>query len=313
MSLQSINADISYKQKRKMPEGLKLLLVISPLILYIFTFYYVPLFGWCLAFFDYKPGQSLTQMPFVGLRHFTMVFTDGEDLLRVLRNTLMMSFLGILSTPLPVLFSVLLNEIKNNKYKKLVQTTTTLPNFISWIIVFGLAFGIFSSEGMLNSLLESIGLDPIKSPGILGNNNTVWIFQWALGTWKSLGWGAIIYLASITSIDSELYDAAKVDGANRFQTILHVTLPGLYSTYLVLLLLGISNILNNGFDQFFVFYNPLVADRIEVLDYYVYKVGIITNNYSFSTALGISKTMISIILLFTANQISKRLRGETIV
>lgn len=296
-----------------MPSGLKLLLIISPLILYIFAFYYVPLLGWGLAFFDYKPGLALSKMPFAGLQNFTKIFEDGGDLVRVLRNTLVMSFLGILSTPLPVLFSIMLNEIKSSKYKKLIQTTTTLPNFISWIIVFGLAFGIFSSEGMLNSMLISIGMNPVASPGIMGNGKAVWIFQWALGTWKSLGWGAIIYLATISGIDSELYDAVRVDGANRLQTILNVTIPGLYSTYLVLLLLAISNILNNGFDQFFVFYNPLVADRIEVLDYYVYKVGIITNNYSFSTALGISKTIISITLLFIANQVSKQLRGESIV
>lgn len=147
----------------------------------------------------------------------------------------------------------------------------------------------------------------------LGNNDIAWGFQWALATWKSLGWNAIIYIAAITGIDSELYDAVHVDGANRWQTIWHVTVPGLYSTFFVLLLLQISNILSNGFDQYFVFYNPLTADKLEVLDYYVYKIGVLTNNYPQSIALGMFKTIISVTLLFGANKLSQKMRGESIV
>jgi ABC-type polysaccharide transport system permease subunit len=148
---------------------------------------------------------------------------------------------------------------------------------------------------------------------IMSNNSAVWIFQWALATWKFLGWGAIIYIAAIAGIDTELYDAAQVDGANRLQVIRYITLPNLASTYIVLLLLAISNVLNNGFEQYFLFYNPLVADRIQVLDYYVYKVGLLLNDYPVSTAIGMSKTLISVMLLFTANFLSKKLRGDSIV
>ncbi len=308
----SKNIDLT-THKRHMPDGLKLFLMILPFVIFIFALYYVPLFGWIFAFFDYKPGIPLSKTPYVGLEHFAQVVRDGGELLRVLRNTIVISFLGVLSSPLPIVFSLLLNEIGNSKYKKLVQTTTTLPNFISWIILFGLAFSILSYEGMYNNLLQILGLNRIPPPGILGNVDAVWVFQWALGTWKHLGWGAIIYLATIAGLDKELFDAAKIDGANRFQVIMNVTVPGLYSTYLVLLLLQISNMLNNGFDQFFVFFNPLVADKIEVLDYYVYKIGFLANDYPLSTAMGMSKSLISISLLFTANALSKRLRGESIV
>ena len=147
----------------------------------------------------------------------------------------------------------------------------------------------------------------------LGNGKIVWIFQLLLHIWKTLGWSAIIYIAAISGIDSELYDAASVDGASRFQKIRYVTVPGLYSTFFVLLLLSISNILNNGFDQYFVFFNALVADKIEVLDYYVYKIGILTNDYSLSIAIGMFKSFISVTLLFLANALSRRVRGESIV
>jgi putative aldouronate transport system permease protein len=224
-----------------------------------------------------------------------------------------MSFLGILGSPFPAIFAILLSEIKSKKFSKLIQTATTLPNFISWVIVFSLAFSFFSNDGFVNSMMARFNIHHQEGSGILGNNDAVWLFQWGLQCWKGLGWGAIIYLATIAGIDTALYDAAKVDGANRFQAIIHITVPGLFMTYLVLLLLGISNMLNNGFDQYFVFYNALVADKIEVLDYYVYKVGMLSNDYSLSTALGMAKTIISLILLFTANNISQALRGERLV
>lgn len=304
-------ADLSMRNKKK-PDGLKLFLMAIPFVIFVFAFSYVPLFGWVYAFFDYTPGIPLFQNQFIGFESFITIYQSGGELLRVLRNTMVLSFLGILSSPLPVIFAILLNEVKNSKFRKLIQTTTTFPNFISWIVVSSLGFALFSGDGVYNMLLNKLGL-PTPTTNILGNNDLAWVFQWAISTWKNLGWGAIIYIATISGIDSELYDAANVDGANRFQTIMNVTVPGLYSTYFVLLLLGISNMLSNGFEQFFVFFNPLVADKIEVLDYYVYKIGMLTNDYPQATALGMAKTLISVALLFTANFLSKRLRGNSIV
>lgn len=301
-----------HERVKRWPSGLKLFLMSLPCIIFIFAFNFVPLFGWFYAFTNYKPGLQLADIHFTGLTSFINIFKGDDELLTVLRNTMVMSFISIITSPLAVIFAVFLNEVRNSKFQKLVQTTTTLPNFISWIIVYSLCFSIFSTDGMMNNLLNLLHL-PVPKTSILSNDNAVWFFQWALATWKNLGWGAIIYIAGIAGIDVQLYDAAKIDGANRIQTIVSVTLPGLVDTYMVLLLLGIGNILSNGFDQYFVFYNALVADKIQVLDYYVYKVGIMLNNYPLSTAIGILKTFISLALLFTANVISKKLRGNTII
>lgn len=313
MELQAV-AEIPFgtrQKKRLNRNGLLLFLMALPFVAAVIAFSYVPLFGWAYAFYNYKVGYALSHMEFVGFDNFIKIFHERREVFRVLRNTLVMSSFGILSSPFPVIFAILLNEIKSSKFKRFVQTVTTFPNFISWIIVFSLFFSIFSIDGLINTAIRHFHLGD-GNFNLLGNNSAVWWFQWAAGTWKSLGWGAIIYLAAISGIDTELYDAAKVDGANRFKSILHITIPGLYSTYLVLLLLSVSNLLNNGLDQFFVFYNPLVADRIEVLDYYVYKIGIYTNDYSYATAIGMWKTLISVMLLFSVNSMAKRLRGESI-
>lgn len=292
-------------------ESRQLFLAALPFVCFVFAFSYVPLFGWLYAFSDYRTGMSLFDINFVGMQHFQTIWNNRRELFRVLRNTFVLSMLGLLFSPLPAVFAIMINEIRSKKIRKLVQTVTTLPNFISWIVVFTLAFAMFSTDGMVNGVLRKSG---VETPfNLLGNAKAAWIFQWALGTWKSLGWNAIIYIAAIAGIDTELYDAADVDGAGRLQKIIHVTIPGLYSTYFVLLLLAISNILSNGFDQYFVFYNPLTADKLEVLDYYVYKIGVLTNDYPQSISLGMFKTVVSVTLLFGANRLSKRLRGESIV
>lgn len=289
-----------------------LLLLALPFIVMTFLFNYIPLFGWVYAFFDYKPGIPLSQTGFVGLKYFVMSFTEWNQLKNVMINTLVMSFLGLALTPLPVLFAVFLQEIRWGFFKKFVQTFTTLPNFISWIIVFGIFFSIFSVEGLFNELMLKWGW--LDAPtNVLGNAAIAWYVQTLLSLWKSLGWGAIIYLAAIAGIDAHLYEAARVDGAGRWRCMWHITLPGLAPTYLVLLILQISMFLSNGFDQYFVFYNPLVASKLEVLDYFVYKVGILGRSYSYSVALGIWKTAISITLLFFANAVARKIRGNSIV
>ena len=297
--------------RTKNREGVKLLLLALPFVIFVAAFSYVPLFGWAYAFTDYRVGMSLTEANFVGMEIFLAIWQNRNEFFRVMRNTFALSFIGLIFSPLPMVFAIMINEVRSTKFKKFVQTVTTLPNFISWIVVFTLAFAMFSSDGMVNNVIRAFGGTQTINP--LGDNDHAWMFQWALATWKTLGWSAIIYIASIAGIDQELYNAAQVDGANRFQQILHVTIPGLQPTFFVLLLLQISNILSNGFDQYFIFYNPLTADKLEVLDYYVYKIGVLTNNYPQSIALGMFKTIVSIVLLFSANGISKKLRGESIV
>lgn len=315
MSVKKSETALAERIGRKKLRGIKYLLLAVPFLIYVFTFSYVPLVGWIYSVFDYKIGQKFLDfgsMVFVGLGNFQKLFTERSEVLRVLRNTLALSALGLLATPVPVVFAIMFNEIKNSKFKKIVQTATTLPNFISWIIVYGVAFAFFSVNGFVSVLMQKIGIQP-PVMGILGDVDHTWVLQWILGIWKSFGWSAIIYIAAITGIDSELYDAAKVDGANKIQSILHITIPGIMPTYVVMFLLAVSNILSNGFDQYFMFYNPMVADKIEVLDYYVYKVGFYINDYSYSITLGMLKSILGIVLLFTANALSKKIRGESIV
>ncbi len=297
------------RDKRR--QRLTVTLMAIPFIIIVFLFSYIPLFGWIYSFFNYKPGIPLNKTPFVGLEYFKLIITD-TDMLRVLGNTLVMSFLGVACSVLPVVFAIMISEVRISFVGRLVQSVTTLPNFISWVIVYSLAYTMFSTDGVLNSLLLNLGLiqEPTK---ILSNGDAVWFFQTALGIWKSLGWNAIIYLAAIAGIDGELYDAADIDGAGRLGRTLYVTLPGLAPTYFVLLLLSVSNLLSVGFEQYLVFYNSLVADKIEVIDYYVYRLGIITSDYSYGTAIGMTKSLISIVLLFLVNRLSKKVRGHSIL
>ncbi len=293
-------------------ERIVLTLLALPFIVFVLAFSYVPLFGWILAFINYKPGLKIWDCDFSGLYYFKLIFQDWYKMASVLKNTLAMSFLGLICTPLPAVFAIFLSELPSVRFKKVVQTLTTIPNFISWVIIYALAYALFSTEGVLNQILLNAGIIE-KAGNVLGNSNAVWGFQTALNVWKGLGWNAIIYFAAIAGIDSELYDAAGVDGAGRFQKILHITVPGISSTFFVLLLLQVSNLLALGIDQYLAFYNSMVADKILVLDLYVYRLGLITQDYSYATAVGIFKSLISIILLFSVNGLSKKLRGESLV
>ena len=283
-----------------------------PCVIFFIMFSYVPLFGWLYAFFDYKPAVSLFQCDFVGLKYFKRLFAEPE-VWTALRNTLALSFLGMLTSPLSVIFAILLTEFKSLKFQKTIQTVTTFPNFISWIIIYSIALIFFSvDDGALNKVLLSLGW--IDQPtNLLANKDAVWPLQTILGIWKGLGFGSIVYFAAISGIDGELYDAASVDGAGRFQKIWHIKVPGVMPTFVVLFLLGIGGILNSGFEQLYVFYNPAVHETIQTLDLYVYKIGIERNSYSFSTAIGITKTLVSLVLLTFANWTAKKVRGNAIL
>jgi ABC-type polysaccharide transport system permease subunit len=283
-----------------------------PFVLFVFAFSYVPLHGWIYAFYNYIPGIPLFKNEFIGFDNFAYIIKDFVNIRRVLLNTFAFYFLGLAASVVPVFLAIMLTEAGSSKFKKLVQTTTTLPNFISWVIVFSLAYNIFYSEGVLNKVLIGLGVTE-KSIMLLANADAVYFFQAFLGIWKGAGWGSIIYLAAIAGIDPELYDAAAVDGAGRWGKIRHITLPGIAPTYFVLLILAISNLLSVGLEQYLVFSNNMVQRKIEVLDFYVFRVGLANRDYSYAIAIGILKTIISIILLFSANKLSRKVRGESII
>lgn len=291
---------------------MSLLFMAIPLLILVFVFAYLPLYGWIYSFFRYQPGVPLANTEFVGFKYFIMVFSRGNDSLNAIKNTLIFSVLNILVSPLPIVFAIMLSEVKKSKFSKIVQTVTSFPNFISWVLVYSVFFSFLSNEGLINEILIKTGLIK-ESMNVLANENIVYIFQTLVGIWKNLGWSAIIYIAAISSIDQELYCAAEVDGAGRFGKIIHITLPGVMSTFIVLLLLAVGNMLNNGFEQYYVFKNPVTEQTIEVLDTFLYRVGLGRAQYAYSIAVGMFKSVVSIILLFTVNFISKRTRGESII
>ena len=296
-------------------QGKKLVLLILPFLVLCFLFSYFPLHGWIYAFYDYRAPLKLSQCEFVGGKWFLTLFsnkTQVSQLMVVMKNTFALSFLGIATSFLPVLFAIFLNEIKCKWCKNIVQTITTIPNFISWTLVYAIAFALFSTTGMVNSLLMRLGIieTAIK---FLDSNEHVWLSMILWSMWKGMGWNAIMYLAAIAGIDQELYEAARVDGAGRFQLMRSITIPSLLPTYFVMLMLSIANFLSNGMDQYYVFQNAFNKTSIQVLDLYVYNIGMTGKSLSLATAIGILKSLVSLTLLFSVNTISKKVRGESIV
>ncbi len=303
------------EDKMEMQEKYRLFLMMLPVLLLSFVFAYLPIYGWRFAFFDYRIGDKLSAENFVGFQWFqTLVSNEAtrSDIFRVLRNTLAMSGLGILTSWLPIAFAVLLAEIPSSKFQRFVQTFTTIPNFISWVLVYAIAYAIFSTDGFINSFLSNV-LHQTATTDYLASADHIWLKMLLWGTWKGIGWSAIIYIAGIAGIDQQLYEAASVDGANRFHRMWHITIPGLLPTYMVMLLMSIAGILSNGMEQYLVFSNPMNKSVIEVLDLYVYNIGIGNGQIPLSTVVGITKSLVGVILLFGANGISKMLRGESII
>ncbi|MGN1368368.1 MAG: ABC transporter permease [Aristaeellaceae bacterium] len=293
----------------------QLFLMLLPFIALVAVFAYLPLWGWRYAFFDYKVGDALTMDNFVGIKWFTELFKNPatvRDIVRVLRNTLAMSGLGIATSWLPMAFAIFLCEIKNLRFRRFVQTFTTVPNFISWVLVYAIATCIFSTDGFISSLMVSMGVWDQGVNMLMGESHT-WLKMLAWGLWKGIGWSAIVYISSISGIDQQLYEAATVDGAGRFARMWHITVPSLLPTFFVLLLMSVGNILSNGMDQYLVFENATNSSSIMVLDLYVYKLGIGQGQIPLSTVIGMTKSLVSVALLFTANGLSKKLRGESIM
>ena len=294
--------------------SIKLFLYVLPGLIIVFLFNYFSIWGWLFAFFQYKPGKSVFECEFVGWKNFTTLFGNQvmrNSLFRVLKNTFGIHLLGYMFTPLPMFFAIFLNEIKNVKFKKIVQTLTTLPHFIGWVVVYSLATTLFAPNGLINNLGIQWGL--LETPvNFLATNKHVWITQVLWQQWKGLGWSAIIYFAAIAGIDQELYEAAMVDGAGKMRRIWYITIPHLIPTYFTLLIMSIGNFLNTGYDQFLTFGNALNKEYIEVLDLYVYNLGIGGGQISYSVAVGIMKSFVAFVLFAFANFISKKVRGTSV-
>ena len=276
-------------------------LILLPAIIYLLIFKYQPMYGLIIAFKDFRAGKGIMGSPWVGLEHFRNLFTNG-DFLTALKNTIIVSFMKIIcGFPLPIILTLLLNELRARRYKGILQTIFTFPHFLSWVVVAGMCFNLFSGDGAINKLLTMSGL-PEQS--LLTDKGT---FRWMLvftAMWKESGWSPILYLAAITSIDTSIYEAARIDGANRFQQMIYVTLPGIAAMMATNLVLSCAHMMDAGFDQVFNMYNAAVFDVADIIDTYVYRISFQqTPNFGFSTAVGMFKGVVNLILILSVNKV----------
>lgn len=291
--------------KREIPFHLMLLLP----MLFLAVFSFAPLFGILMAFQDYIPTKGILQSRWVGLENFDFIFSLPSSR-QIFANTIIIS-LGKLAAGIivPVFFALLLNEIRVIAFKRTVQTIVYLPHFLSWVVLANVVSSILGFDGPINSLIQSMGHDPIL---FLGSN--VWFRPVIIlsDCWKEFGYGSIIYLSALTSIDPGLYESASLDGASRLQKIFYITLPMLVPTIVLMMALNLGNILNAGFDQIFNLYNPLVYETGDIIDTYVYRIGLIDMQYSLATAAGLIKSVIGFVLIMSSNLVSRKLVSRSI-
>ncbi|AIQ65587.1 putative multiple-sugar transport system permease YteP [compost metagenome] len=315
---ESVNSSTPRKKKsnglwKSFAEQKYLYLMSIPFVIWVFIFSYLPLWGWTMAFQNYKPSKSFGEQKWVGFDNFTRLFHD-ERFYLVLRNTLVMSGLGLVfGFIVPIVFAVMLNELRGNTFKRTVQTVSYLPHFVSWVVVAGIVSKMFSIDGgIVNQLLMWTHIidTPIQ---FMAQGKYFWGIVTASDLWKETGWNAIIYLAAITGIDKELYEASRVDGAGRFKQMFHITLPGIRSTVMVLLIMSIGHLIGIGFEKQFQLSNNLVTDYSEVLDIYALKYGIQIGHFSYGTAISMFTSVVSIILLLSANGLMKKFTKESIM
>lgn len=278
-------------------------LILLPAVIYLLIFKYQPMYGLIIAFKEFRAGKGIWGSPWVGLEHFQNLFTNG-DFVTALKNTIIVSFMKIIcGFPLPIILTLLLNELRARRYKGILQTIFTFPHFLSWVVVAGMCFNLFSGDGAINKLLEMAGL---PEQTLLTDKGT---FRWMLvftAMWKESGWSTILYLAAITSIDTSIYEAAKIDGANRFQQMIYVTLPGIAAMMATNLVLSCAHMMDAGFDQVFNMYNAAVFEVADIIDTYVYRISFQqTPNFGFSTAVGMFKGVVNLILILSVNKVVK--------
>ncbi|MDI9498900.1 MAG: ABC transporter permease subunit [Bacillota bacterium] len=286
-----------------------LLLMFLPVLAYYIIFHYGPMYGLQIAFRDFKPRRGFFGSEWVGMKHFIDFFT-GPYAWRLTRNTLALS-IGqlIFGFPLPIIFALLLNEVQNRVFKRVTQTVTYLPYFISLVVVAGLLVNFLAKDGVINDIIAFFGGERKSWLQEESAFRTIYI---ASGIWQQLGWGSIIYLAAIAGIDQELYEAARIDGAGRFKQALHITIPGIAPTIIILLILRMGTLMNIGFEKVILLYNASTYETADVISSYVYRIGIIENDFSFSTAVGLFNSVINFGLILISNRLSRKFSGTSL-
>ncbi|MFB9277844.1 ABC transporter permease [Cohnella cellulosilytica] len=281
-----------------------LYLLALPGLIFFLLFKYVPMWGIVISFQNFSPYKGLLNSEWVGLSHFADFFAH-PDFWLLFRNTMAINLMSLfLFFPLPIALSLLLNEVRSVAYKRIVQSVVYMPHFLSWVVIAGLTFLLFAKgEGLVNKLLEAAGLERV---GILTNPNGFWLMLTAQTIWKEAGWGTILFLAAIAGTDPQLYEAARMDGAGRLRQMWHVTLPAIRTVIVILLILRLGQMMDVGFEQVFLMYNGAVSEVAEVFDTYVYRVGIQQGQFSFSTAVGLFKSVVGLALVVLSNRLAKR-------
>ena len=285
-----------------------LYLLSIPGIIYFLLFKYVPLVGSIMAFQDYNIFKGYFGSAWVGLDHFQRMF-QYPDFLRILKNTLLLAIYSLgFSFPIPIILALLLNEIRKVFFKRTLQTILYMPHFLSWIVIGGIAIEILSPRnGIVNNFVTMLGFEPIY---FMGENSYIRTILVSSGIWKDAGWGTIIYLAALTSINPDLYEASEIDGASRWKQTLSITIPSIMPTITILFLLQIGHFMDFGFERVSVFLNTLNSGKGEILDTYIYTVGLLDRQYSYTTAIGLFKSVVGLVLIMTGNALSKKMTGE---
>jgi len=284
-------------------------LMLLPVVLYYFIFHYLPLYGIIIAFKDFAPLRGIWGSPWVGFEHFEQFF-QSHYFWRLLQNTVLISFYDLLfGFPAPIILALILNEVRKEKFKRFVQTVSYLPHFISLIVIVGMVVDFLARDGLVNQLLSFIGVEPIafmQSPEWF---RTIYVSS---NIWQTIGWGSIIYLAALTAISPELYEASRVDGANRWKQLLHITLPGIMPTIVIMLILRVGDMMSVGHEKIILMYNPLTYETADVIASFIYRKGLLEMSYSYSTAIGLFNAAINLFLLLWVNRMARRLSGTSL-
>lgn len=286
-----------------------LYILLLPVLAYIFVFKYLPMFGIAIAFQNFNFVDGILGSEWIGLYNFKVLFSADGEFLKILSNSLLLSLYNLLiGFPMPIILAILLNEIRNKAFLRFSQTAIYLPHFISWVVVSGMVMNFLSpNNGVVNYLITMFGGEPV---GFMTDPKYFRSIVVISTIWKETGWGTIIYLAAITGIDQDLYEAADIDGANRLRKMIHITLPSLKGTIVVLFIMRLGNILDNGFEPVFLLHNTLTLDVADVFELYTYRMGIQLGQYSYSTAVGIFKSIVGFLLIISANTMVRKM-GES--
>ncbi|WP_066191316.1 MULTISPECIES: ABC transporter permease [Gracilibacillus] len=295
--------------RKRLNESKYLLILFAPVLIYYLIFHYVPMFGVVIAFKDYNLFTGVLESDWVGLKYF-QTFFNNPDFYNLLRNTFLLGLYSFLfGFPIPIIFALLLNEVKNMFFKRFVQTLSYLPHFISNVVVASMVVVFLSPSGIINRLISYIGVEPLNWMIMPEMFRSIFITS---EIWQHMGWDAIIYLAALTSISPQLYEAADIDGAGRFRKLWHITLPGIRPAIFIVGILNIGKVLEIGFEKVFLLYNPVTYETADIISTYVYRVGLVQGNYSYATAIGLFLGVISFIFLFGVNYLSKRFGQESL-